>query len=127
MKIALDTNRYIDLAHGLPDVMRPVREAEQIILPFTVLAELRSGFLGGNRRLVNEQFLSKFLGNPRTAVAYPDDQTTHHYAALYHQLEKQGTPIPINDIWVAAIVVQHNLILCTRDKHFDHLAQIPRI
>ena len=127
MKIALDTNRYVDLAHGVPDIMRNVQEAEQITLPFIVLAELRAGFLGGNRLRVNEQFLSKFLGNSRTTVGFPDDQTTRHYAALYHQLKKQGTPIPINDIWVAAIVIQHNLILCSRDKHFDHLPQIRRI
>ncbi|MBV8531935.1 MAG: PIN domain-containing protein [Candidatus Eremiobacteraeota bacterium] len=59
--------------------------------------------------------------------AYADDQTTHHYAAIFRQLRKQGTPIPENDMWIAALVLQHNLILHTRDRHFDHLPQLARV
>ena len=55
-----------------------------------------------------------------------DDQTTHHYANVYRQLCAQGTPIPTNDMWIAAIVLQHSLTLCARDRHFDALPQIPR-
>jgi predicted nucleic acid-binding protein len=52
-------------------------------------------------------------------VLFADDQTTHHYAAVFHQLRKQGTPIPTNDMWLAALVLQHNLALHARDKHFE--------
>jgi tRNA(fMet)-specific endonuclease VapC len=55
---------------------------------------------------------------------FADEQTTYHYAAVYRQLRKQGTPIPTNDMWTAALVVQHNLVLCHRDRHFDNLPQI---
>ncbi|MGB8297405.1 MAG: hypothetical protein WCG85_18415 [Polyangia bacterium] len=55
-----------------------------------------------------------------------DDQTTHQYASLYRQLRRQGTPIPTNDIWSAALVLQHGLTLHARDRHFDHLAQLVR-
>ena len=57
-------------------------------------------------------------------MLFADDQTTHHYAAVFSQLRKQGTPIPTNDMWLAALVLQHNLVLHARDKHFAHLPQI---
>lgn len=60
-------------------------------------------------------------------VLFADDQTTRHYAALFRQLRRQGTPIPTNDIWLAAIVLQHNLVLHDRDRHFDCLPQLVRV
>ncbi|MBC7965347.1 MAG: PIN domain-containing protein [Fuerstia sp.] len=62
----------------------------------------------------------------RVQVLSPDDQTTHHYAQLYLQLRKKSVSMPTNDLWIAALVVQHNLILCTSDAHFQHLPQIPK-
>ncbi len=56
----------------------------------------------------------------------PDEQTTHHYAQIFNQLRKQGTPIPASDIWIAAVTIQHNLTLCTSDAHFLHIPQLPR-
>jgi predicted nucleic acid-binding protein len=60
-------------------------------------------------------------------VLFADDATTHQYAALFRQLRRQGTPIPINDLWIAALVVQHGLALCDRDRHFDRLPQLARV
>lgn len=68
-----------------------------------------------------------FLNSPRVEILFADEQTTHHYARLFYQLRKQGTPIPTNDIWIAALVVQHDLVLCARDHHFEHLPQLPRV
>ena len=59
-------------------------------------------------------------------VLYADEQTAHHYASVFRQLRRQATPIPTNDIWIAALVLEHNLALHVRDKHFDHLPQIVR-
>ena len=56
-----------------------------------------------------------------------DEQTTHHYANLYRQLRKQGRPIPTNDMWIAALVLQHSLMLYDRDVHFDALPQLTRV
>ena len=55
--------------------------------------------------------LQRFLGSPRVSILLPDEQTTHHYAQLYQQLRKKGVAIPTNDLWIAALVVQHNLVL----------------
>ena len=127
LRIALDTNRYADLARGIPETAELVATARQVFLPFIVLGELRAGFAHGDRHADNERILRRFLLEPNIDSLFVDDQTTVHYAALYRQLRRQGTPIPTNDIWLAALVLQHNLLLHARDKHFDHLPQVPRV
>jgi tRNA(fMet)-specific endonuclease VapC len=87
---------------------------------------LRAGFTAGTRETTNEAVLRRFLLKPNVGILYPDDQTTHHYANIYRQLRKQGTPMPTNDMWIAALVLQHSLVLCTRDTHFDALGQLVR-
>jgi len=124
MRLALDTNRYTDLCRGAAEVAHFVEHAEAVFLPFVVLGELRAGFAVGKRGADNERVLRRFLMKPGAAVLFADDQTTHHYAAVYRQLRRQGTPIPINDLWIAALVLQHDLVLCARDRHFDNLPQI---
>ena len=127
MRVALDTNRYVDLCKGVVETVTIVEEAEVIVLPFVVLGELRAGFVHGRRQAENERVLRRFLLKGGVGVLFADDQTTHHYAAVFRQLRKQGTPIPTNDMWLAALVLQHNLVLHARDKHFDHLPQVVRV
>jgi tRNA(fMet)-specific endonuclease VapC len=127
MKIAIDTSRYIDLCRGVSETVELLETAENLVIPFVVLAELRAGFALGRREAENERTLRQLLLKDGVHVAFADDQTTHHYAAVYRQLRRQGTPIPTNDMWVAAVVLQHNLALHARDKHFDHLAQLVRV
>lgn len=127
MKIAIDTNAYTAMARGDELESGIVRQAETILLPLIVLGELRAGFAHGNRSEKNENKLVQFLNSPRVEVLILDEQTTHHYARLYAQLRKQGTPIPTNDIWIAALVTQHDLHLLSRDSDFDNLPQISRL
>lgn len=124
MRVALDANRYIDLCRGDAELVRLVEEVERVYLPFIVLAELRAGFAVGARGAENEKVLQKFLRKPGVEVLYAGEGTTRVYAGLYRQLRRQETPIPINDLWIAALVAEHNLILCSRDGHFRHLAQL---
>lgn len=126
MNVALDTNAYSDFMRGDPIRVQIFRTARRLFLPLMVLGELRAGFAAGNQESTNSANLRRFLNSPRTSVLLPDEQTTHHYAQLYLQLRKKGGAIPTNDLWIAALVVQHNLILCTSDPHFQHLPQIPR-
>jgi len=126
MRLAVDVNRYRDFVQGDPDVVERFEMAQEIWLPFVALAELRAGFLFGRRSTSNERILQRFLQKPGVGVLFADSDTTHHYARLYRQLRQQGTPIPTNDLWIAALVVQHDLILDSRDRHFDHLPQLPR-
>ena len=126
VRLALDTNRYGDLCRGVAPVVQLVEQAEEVLLPFIVVAELRAGFAVGQRGTENERVLRRFVAKPGVSVLFADEQTTHHYAAAYRQLRHQGTPIPTNDLWIAALVLQHSLVLCARDRHFDHLPQVER-
>jgi tRNA(fMet)-specific endonuclease VapC len=127
VRVCLDTNRYVDLCKGNPETARLVSTAEAVFLPFVVVAELRAGFTLGKRAAENERILRRLLLKDGVGVLYPDDSTTLQYAAVFRQLRVQGTPIPTNDLWIAALVLQHNLSLHARDRHFDHLPQIVRI
>lgn len=125
--MAIDTNRYRDFCAGVACAVERFRLADRIVVPFPALAELRAGFACGTQSLKNERVLNVFLGRPRVSVLYPDEQTTFHYARLFAQLRSAGTPIPTNDLWIAALVQQHNLMLYTRDRHFACLPQLPLV
>lgn len=127
MRMAIDTNRYVDFAKGLPEAVERIRQADEILVPFIVVGELRAGFAGGDRARENEATLVRFLDSRRVDLMFADEDTPHHYARLFQQLRRQGTPIPTNDLWIAALVVQYQLHLFARDTHFDHLPQIPRL
>ena len=86
MKIALDTNRYVDLCKGVPETVTLLEEAESVALPLVVLGELRAGFTLGRRHAENERTLRRFLLKDGVRVIFADDQTTHHYAAVFRQL-----------------------------------------
>ena len=126
MKLVLDTNKYTDFCRNEARTVSMLQQAEWILLPFVVLAELRAGFRSGSCGRQNEAFLVRFLSSSRVRVIYADEQTTHLYAGLFTQLKSQGTPIPTNDLWIAALAVQHDALLFSRDAHFDHLPQLPR-
>ena len=81
----------------------------------------------GTRGADNERVFEQFLHRERVEVVLPTMETTRHYANLFRQLRTAGTPIPTNDLWIAAIVMQHDLRLYSRDKHFEVLPQIPKI
>ncbi len=127
LSIAIDGNRYTDFFRGDREVVQVISSADAVVLPFIVVAELRAGFLGGSRTTDNERNLTKFLRKDRVSVLFPDDATTHLYAALHIDLRRAGTPIPTNDLWIAALVLQHDLVLFSRDRHFDRIPRLPRV
>jgi tRNA(fMet)-specific endonuclease VapC len=124
VRLLLDTNRYRDFCAGETGVARAVRRAEQVLLPFVVVGELRAGFACGTKAQRNEAVLTCFLAQPTVEILFADDATTHFYAQVFRQLREQGTPIPANDLWIAALAIQHGLALATRDQHFRHLPQV---
>jgi tRNA(fMet)-specific endonuclease VapC len=126
VRIAIDTNRYTDLCRGDASVRELVETAEQVFVPFVVLAELRAGFGLGVRTADNERVLLRFLRKDGVLPLFADEDTTHHYAALFRQLRSQGTPIPTHDVWIAALALQHGLLLYSRDQHFDRVPQLRR-
>ncbi|HEX5044441.1 MAG TPA: type II toxin-antitoxin system VapC family toxin [Candidatus Polarisedimenticolaceae bacterium] len=127
MNVALDTNRYVDLCKGVAATVQVVADADRVYLPFVVMAELRAGFALGRHSANNERVLRRFLMKRGVDVLFADEGTTHHYATTFRQLRLQGTPIPAHDLWIAALVLQHGLLLHSRDAHFHHLPQVLRI
>lgn len=124
VRLALDTNRYVDLCRGDEEVVARVEQADAVFVPFVVVGELRAGFAVGEQPEANERVLRAFLAKPGVEMLYAGDGTTRTYAALYKQLRQQGTPIPTNDLWIASLVVERGLALYSRDRHFVHLPQI---
>jgi tRNA(fMet)-specific endonuclease VapC len=127
MRLALDTNRYVDLCKGLTATVDLVATADQVYLPFVVAAELRAGFALGRRGAENERVLRVFLQKEDVHLLFADDQTTFHYASVFRHLRERGTPIPTTEIWIAALALEHNLVLHARDEHLDAIPQIPRV
>jgi predicted nucleic acid-binding protein len=127
VKIALDTNRYVDLCKGLAPTVDLVASADAVFLPFVVVGELRAWFALGRRGAENERVLRRFLQIDGVHLLLADDQTTFHYASVFRHLRERGTPVPTNDMWIAALVLEHNLVLHARDEHFDRLPQLPRV
>jgi len=124
VRVALDTNRITDLFRGDADLAYRLGTCEEVWIPLVVLGELRAGFQGGSHASRNEVLLHKLLAKPTADVLLPDRETAEHYARLFVQLKRAGTPIPDNDLWIAALVLQHGLQLITRDQHFARIPQL---
>ena len=127
MKLAIDTNAYRLMMDGEARAVRLARTAERLLMPVPVLAELRYGFLNGKKGRENEATLARFLDRARVEVLCCDAETAVRYAELKLQLKRQGTPIPLNDVWIAALVLQHQATLFTRDSDFERLPQLARV
>ena len=116
MEVALDTNALSDFAAGsdaLGDVLMPFRS---LALPVTVLGEYRYGLLGSKKKARLEEWLDELLSDVRVLEAA--SRTSSVYAQVRRQLRTAGTPIPENDVWIAATAIEHGLPLATRDGHF---------
>jgi tRNA(fMet)-specific endonuclease VapC len=115
--VLLDTNIIIALFANDVAVTQSLSSAPQVFVPSIVLGELHYGALySGNPRKNTERVL-EFAQN--ITVLNCDDRTAQVYASIKHALRRKGSPIPENDIWIAAIAVQYTLALATRDAHFD--------
>jgi len=126
VRVALDTNRLTDLFQGDAALAERLGLCDEVWIPLVVLAEIKAGFLGGNRRHRNEVLLRKLLSKTTVGVLLPDRETAEHYARLFVQLKRAGAPVPDNDLWIAALALQHDLLLITRDKHFEKIPQLLR-
>ena len=108
-RILLDTSAYSAYTAGHPDLQEPVRHASMVHLSVVVVGELLAGFLKGGRRRQNETRLRDFSAEPRVRVLHLDDETAVRYAAIRNYLRRQGTAVPINDVWIAPTAAQHGL------------------
>jgi tRNA(fMet)-specific endonuclease VapC len=126
VRVALDTNRLTDLFQGDADLADRLGKCDEVWIPLIVLAEMKAGFLGGSQQYRNESLLRTFLGKPTVGILLPARDTAEQYARLFVQLKRAGTPIPDNDLWIAALALEHDLLLITRDRHFERVPQLQR-
>ena len=123
----LDTSAYSNFQRGNEEVAALLDRAELVGVPTIALGELRTGFLLGGRRERNEAELEAFLDNPAVEVLQVDPETSRHYAEIVAELRQAGTPLPTNDIWIAATAARNGATVLTCDDHFESIARVGSI
>lgn len=123
-QILIDTNAYVAFKRGDPDSLAVLQQASQIAVNAVVLGELHSGFAVGARAAENRRELAEFLALPAVTIVPIDHDTALQYAIVYSTLRKAGTPIPTNDMWIAATALQYGLAIFSMDRHFSVVAGV---
>ncbi len=122
MKILLDTSAYVGFKSGTEEVIDSITSAETVLFSPVVLGELMFGFRNGNKFKENMDELNKFLEHKVVEIVHIGKTTSDRYSRIALHLKRQGTPIPSNDIWIAAQAIEHGAELITLDRHFEHIA-----
>ena len=125
--LVLDTSGYSHLRSGHAAVLDHVAEATMVALPVTVLGELEAGFELGHRGKENRRMLAEFLDEPFVRVLETTAQTALYYARIFAALRRAGTPIPINDVWIAAATKESHGRLLTFDRDYSRIASLDYI
>jgi tRNA(fMet)-specific endonuclease VapC len=117
--ILVDSSVVVQHLRGRLDLTAKVPAAEHLFLPLTALGELHKGVFKSMQQEENRRRLEKLL--LVVAVLSPDAATAIRYGEMAAILDKQGTPIPENDIWIAATAMECGMPLATRDAHFEKI------
>ena len=127
MRVCLDTNAYSAMGKGNAAVSVLVEAADEIILPSTVFGELMYGFLLGSRFSQNEAALNRFLGEDGVMLQPVTRDIAERYGYVKAELKKKGSPIPENDIWIAATALETGSRLVSYDTDFDNVGGLVRL
>lgn len=119
--ISLDTNAFRTIVENT-SLREKIETSKEVFVSSVVLGELYYGYKGGDRENKNRQWLQHFLELAQISVLVVDEVTAEYYAEIREELRKKGTPIPSNDIWIAAHAMQTGSMLVTDDGHFDEVA-----
>lgn len=122
MKILLDTTGYVGFKRGTEEMVDIITSSELVLFSPVVLGELMFGFRNGNRFKKNMDELNKFLDHEVVEIVHIGKTTSDRYSRIALHLKRQGTPIPSNDIWIAAQAMEHGAELITLDRHFENIA-----
>lgn len=121
-RLAVDTNAVISYRAGVPEVCNLIEAADIILLSVVVLGELLYGAANSAKPQENEQIVRKFLA--QSVVIPTDESIATCYASVRLRLKKMGSPIPENDIWVAAACLELDVTLLSRDVHFRYIPDL---
>jgi tRNA(fMet)-specific endonuclease VapC len=117
-KILLDTNAYVRFLRGDEKVMTYLAQADSVYMSVFALGELFAGFKAGAKERENRHILERFLLKPTVTVLDATMETADIFGLVMASLRKSGTPIPINDVWIAAHSLETGSILVSYDDHF---------
>lgn len=123
----LDTSAYSHLRRRESRVLDAVARADVVFLATTVLGELEAGFRVGSRYLENSRALEEFLEEPYVEVVDVTKDVARRYGEIFAGLRAAGTPVPINDIWIAAAALTTDAHLVTFDEDFDRVASLQHV
>lgn len=121
-KILIDTSAYSRLLLGSPEVRKALESADLVYLSIFVLAELYFGFKGGSKEKQNRDLLARFVRRPTVRILPATRETAEVFAEIKHSLKRAGTPVPLNDVWIAAHALETGSVLATFDAHFEKIA-----
>lgn len=117
-KVLLDTNAYVRFLGGDEKVLEALADAEIVYLSIFVQGELFAGFQGGNKDLENKKILRDFLNKPTVRTLDATSETAEIFGLVKNTLKKAGTPLPINDVWIASHALETGSVVVTYDSHF---------
>ena len=117
-RAVIDTNIYTDLMNGRLPVRNVLAEYDRLLLPVTVFGELLYGFTYGAKEADNRMQLERFLSRDFVEMVSVSRPIAEYYALLMTSLRKNGTPLPTNDVWIAALACSEKVPLVSRDRHF---------
>jgi tRNA(fMet)-specific endonuclease VapC len=124
VKRLLDTCAYTAAKRGRPDVCEAIRMSSELVFSTIVLGELLFGFRHGTRFDRNLAELERFLNHPAVRLQPVDRVTADRFGRIATMLKRAGTPIPSNDIWIAAQAMETGAELLTLDSHFEKVTGI---
>lgn len=119
--LVLDTSAYSNFRRGHPGAVDLLVSAAVITVPVVVVGELEAGFELGSRRGENRLALTEFLAEPGVEVLPTTTRTARLYAQVFAGLRRGGTPIPVNDVWIAAAALECRGCLLTFDRNFERV------
>ena len=123
-RILLDTNAYSHLLTGDEKVLSLLAESDVVYMSIFVLGELYAGFKGGNREQENMQLLKLFIQKPTVEILEATEETSKVFGQVKNNLKKAGTPLPVNDVWIAAHTLESGSKLITYDVHFREIPDL---
>lgn len=123
-RLVLDTSAYSHFRAGDERVLDLIAAAEVVLLPTIVLGELEAAFALGRRERENRELLAAFLAEPFVSILPVTPAVARRYGRVFADLRRAGTPIPTNDIWIAATTLDCGGHLLTFDGDFDAVAAL---
>lgn len=116
--ILIDTNIYCDAMRGQNWAIELLRSTDKLLMSPIVIGELLAGFKMGSKEIVNRKQLDLFLMKESVELTPITEKTSEYYSIIVSNLKKSGSPIPTNDIWIAANAMENGAMLASFDRHF---------